>query len=204
MTLNIKTKAITETCEQWTAMKNRTDLPRTKTLKWKTLLTLRANRHDQKVTACKTTLLKDQRTTHRNNLQINLTEQTLASTWTLMSETQSGQNDTTDKWTTSENHKMQKTKTKRFAQANRDWFEELKNLNQKSGQRQTPARQKFVFEFQMTRCPTACVTCGWAGVDKTPRAGFYSGVENCLRLPQNPQRQVHAVLARTGAKIYAA
>ena len=33
---------------------------------------------------------------------------------------------------------------------------------------------------------TVCVTCGWAGVDKTPRAGFCSGVENarkCRRIP---------------------
>jgi len=42
--------------------------------------------------------------------------------------------------------------------------------------------------------PTACVS-GWrAGVDKTPRAGFCSGVEKCLKMAQNPTRQVHALL----------
>ncbi len=33
---------------------------------------------------------------------------------------------------------------------------------------------------------TVCVTCGWAGVDKTSRAGFCSGVEKarkCRRIP---------------------
>ena len=41
---------------------------------------------------------------------------------------------------------------------------------------------------------TVCVTCGWAGVDKTPRAGFCSGVEKSPKMPQNPTRQVHALL----------
>jgi hypothetical protein len=44
---------------------------------------------------------------------------------------------------------------------------------------------------------TACVTCGWVGVDKTPRAGFCSGVEKCPKMAQNPTRQVHALLGRT-------
>ena len=45
---------------------------------------------------------------------------------------------------------------------------------------------------------TVCVTCGWAGVDKTSRAGLpRSGVfgrRKSLKMPQNPTRQVHALL----------
>ena len=33
---------------------------------------------------------------------------------------------------------------------------------------------------------TARVTCGWAGVDKTPRAGFCSGVENARKWRRIP------------------
>ena len=48
-------------------------------------------------------------------------------------------------------------------------------------------RIRYGFAFALWLChPTVCVTCGWAGVDKTPRAGFCSGVENarkCRRIP---------------------
>ena len=50
--------------------------------------------------------------------------------------------------------------------------------------------------------PTVCVTCVWAGVDKTPRAGLpRSGVferRKILKMPhaKNPTRQVRALLAR--------
>ncbi len=48
--------------------------------------------------------------------------------------------------------------------------------------------------FQLTYSPTVCVTCGWAGVDKTPRPRFCSGVGKSPKMPQNPTRQVHALL----------
>ena len=35
----------------------------------------------------------------------------------------------------------------------------------------------------------------WGGDGEAVRPEKGSGVENCLRLPQNPQRQVHALLA---------
>jgi len=35
----------------------------------------------------------------------------------------------------------------------------------------------------------------WGGDGEAVQPEKCSGVENCLRLPQNPQRQVHALLA---------
>jgi hypothetical protein len=43
---------------------------------------------------------------------------------------------------------------------------------------------------------TVCVSGGGAGVDKTPRAGFCSGVEKSPKMPHNPHRPLHALLAR--------
>jgi hypothetical protein len=43
--------------------------------------------------------------------------------------------------------------------------------------------------------PTVCATCGWAGVDKTLRAGILFGCRKSPKMPQNPTRLVHAVLA---------
>ena len=56
---NLKTKAITKHSQQGLTNKNRNDLPRTKNIKWKTLPTLPAKRDCQKMTACKTTSLKN-------------------------------------------------------------------------------------------------------------------------------------------------
>jgi hypothetical protein len=55
---------------------------------------------------------------------------------------------------------------------------------------------KNLIELIMTSQPTVCVTCGWAGRDKTPRAGFCLGVGKSPKMAQNPTRQVHALLAR--------
>ena len=38
-------------------------------------------------------------------------------------------------------------------------------------------------------------TCVWAGVDKTLRAGFCSGVEKSPKMAQNPHHPLHALLA---------
>ena len=52
-----------------------------------------------------------------------------------------------------------------------------------------PATNSRIIKERKTKlltCPTARVTCGWAGRDKTLRAGFCSGVENarkCRRIP---------------------
>ena len=43
---------------------------------------------------------------------------------------------------------------------------------------------------------TVCVSGGGAGVDKTSRAGFRLGVEKSPKMPQNPHRPLHALLAR--------
>jgi hypothetical protein len=34
----------------------------------------------------------------------------------------------------------------------------------------------------------------WGGDGEAVQLGKYQGVGNCLRLPQNPQRQMHALL----------
>ena len=39
----------------------------------------------------------------------------------------------------------------------------------------------------------------WGGDGEAVQPEKWKGVENCLGWPQNPQRQVHALLARTGA-----
>ncbi len=44
----------------------------------------------------------------------------------------------------------------------------------------------------------------WGGDGEAVQPEKWKGVENCLRFAQNPQRQVHALLARTGASTYAA
>ena len=48
----------------------------------------------------------------------------------------------------------------------------------------------FNGNFIQTSCScqrlTVCVTCGWAGVDKTPRAGFCLGVENARKWRRIP------------------
>ena len=59
-----KTKAITKNSEPGKTNKNRNDLPRTKTIKWKTLPSLWASWDCQKMTACKTNLLKNPHKTH--------------------------------------------------------------------------------------------------------------------------------------------
>src|SRR5689334_21360471 len=41
---------------------------------------------------------------------------------------------------------------------------------------------------------TVCVTCAGAGTAKLYRPEKYQGVGKCLRLSQNPRRQVHALL----------
>jgi len=42
---------------------------------------------------------------------------------------------------------------------------------------------------------TVCVTCVWAGVDSAWEQEKLEA-EKCLKMPQNPIRQVHALLAR--------
>ena len=49
-----------------------------------------------------------------------------------------------------------------------------------------------MFEWKGTL--TVCVTCAGAVDGEAVQPEKWKGVENCLRLPQNPQRQVHALL----------
>ncbi len=48
----------------------------------------------------------------------------------------------------------------------------------------------------MTPAPNGLRYLRWGGDGEAVQPEKYSGVGNCLRLPQNPQRQVHALLAR--------
>jgi hypothetical protein len=53
----------------------------------------------------------------------------------------------------------------------------------------------FGFSICARSGTTVCVSGGGAGVDKTLRAGFRLGVEKSPKMPQNPHRPLHAVLA---------
>jgi hypothetical protein len=60
-------------------------------------------------------------------------------------------------------------------------FEFLSQLSKRN------LRIKYGFAFALRHCqPTVCVTGGWAGVGKTPRAGFCSGVENARKWRRIP------------------
>jgi hypothetical protein len=48
--------------------------------------------------------------------------------------------------------------------------------------------------------PTVCVTCVWAGVDNVWEQEN-SKPEKCLKMPQNPTRQVHALLGALGVRL---
>ncbi len=50
--------------------------------------------------------------------------------------------------------------------------------------------------FFVVMKPTDLRYLRWGGDGKAVQPEKGRGVENCLRLPQNPQRQVHALLAR--------
>jgi hypothetical protein len=51
------------------------------------------------------------------------------------------------------------------------------------------------FEYDLPPNGLRYLRWGGDGEAVQPEKGY--GVENCLRLPQNPQRQVHALLARS-------
>ena len=110
---------------------HRNDLPRTKTIKWKPLPTSPANRDNQKVTACKTTLLKHLRKNHATIFAKHFGETNTSRHTNLAKRLTAAQN------LTLQNNKTNHWKNERDSQqANRD--------NQRMSHEQQPRKASYI------------------------------------------------------------
>ena len=86
-------------------------------------------------------------------------------------------------------------------QTNQNFFK-TRNLILKT---QTQLEQNLIFEKTQRFFPTGHTNglryLRWGGDGEAVQPEKCSGVENCLRLPQNPQRQVHALLGSIFTKL---